>query len=88
LLNAATGRAQTLVEPFRVHFRHLTRARIEAYLDLEQPYKCAGSFKAEGLGITLFERLEGDDPNALIGLPLIRLVTLLEAEGVDPLDGA
>lgn len=87
LLNAVTGRAQTLVEPFRVHFRPLTRARIEAYLDREQPYNCAGSFKSEGLGIALFERLEGDDPSALIGLPLIRLVTLLAAEGLDPLSG-
>jgi MAF protein len=85
LLNAVTGRAQTLVEPFRVHFRPLTRARIEAYLDLEEPYNCAGSFKSEGLGIALFERLEGDDPSALIGLPLIRLVTLLASEGLDPL---
>jgi len=85
LLNAVTGRAQTLVEPFRVHFRPLTRARIEAYLDLEEPYNCAGSFRSEGLGIALFERLEGDDPSALIGLPLIRLVTLLASEGLDPL---
>ncbi|MGE5153452.1 MAG: Maf family protein [Bdellovibrio bacteriovorus] len=85
LLNAATGRAQTLVEPFRVHFRPLNRARIEAYLDREAPYNCAGSFKSEGLGIALFERLEGDDPSALIGLPLIRLVTLLASEGMDPL---
>jgi MAF protein len=88
LLNAVTGRAQTLVEPFRVHFRPLTRGRIEAYLDREAPYNCAGSFKSEGLGIALFERLEGDDPSALIGLPLIRLVTLLEVEGLDPLAGA
>lgn len=85
LLNADTGRAQTLVEPFRVHFRPLSRARIEAYLDREQPYNCAGSFKSEGLGIALFERLEGDDPSALVGLPLIRLVTLLATEGLDPL---
>ncbi len=82
LLNAAIGRARTLVEPFRVHFRTLTRAQIEAYVEREQPYGCAGSFKSEGLGIALFERLEGDDPNALIGLPLIRLIDLLEAEGV------
>ena len=87
LLNAATGRAQTVVEPFRVHFRALSRARIEAYVDRELPYNCAGSFKSEGLGVVLFERLEGDDPSALIGLPLIRLVTLLESEGVDPLAG-
>lgn len=85
LLNAATGHAQTLVEPFRVHFRTLSRPRIEAYLAREVPYNCAGSFKSEGLGVALFERLEGDDPSTLIGLPLIRLLTLLEAEGVDPL---
>jgi septum formation protein len=85
LLSTATGRAQTLVEPFRVHFRTLDRRRIEGYLDREQPYDCAGSFKSEGLGIALFERFEGDDPNTLIGLPLIRLIALLEAEGIDPL---
>jgi MAF protein len=85
LLDTRTGHAQTLVEPFRVHFRVLDRARIEAYVDREQPYNCAGSFKSEGLGIALFERLEGDDPTALIGLPLIRLVSLLESVGLDPL---
>jgi len=88
LLNAVSGRIQALVEPFRVHFRPLSRARIEGYLDREEPYNCAGSFKSEGLGIALFERLEGDDPSALIGLPLIRLVTLLEAEGIDLLASA
>ena len=88
LFNTASGRSQTLVEPFRVHFRALSRERIEGYLDRERPFDCAGSFKSEGLGIALFERLDGDDPNALIGLPLIRLVALLAAEGVDPLDGA
>jgi septum formation protein len=87
LLNAVTGRAQTLVEPFRVHFHPLNRARIEAYLDREEPYNCAGSFKSEGLGIALFDRLDGDDPSALIGLPLIRLVPLLASEGMDPLAG-
>jgi MAF protein len=85
LLNAQTGRTQTLVEPFHVHFRPLTRAQIETYLDRETPYDCAGSFKSEGLGIALFRRLEGEDPSALIGLPLIRLVTLLESEGLYPL---
>jgi len=85
LLNTMTGRAQTLVEPYRVHFRALTRQQIEGYLDREQPFDCAGSFKSEGLGIALFERFEGDDPNTLIGLPLIRLITLLESEGVFPL---
>jgi septum formation protein len=85
LLNAATGRIQTLCEPFRVEFRHLTRAQIAGYVDRERPFDCAGSFKSEGLGIALFERLSGDDPNALIGLPLIRLIGLLHAEGVDVL---
>ncbi|MDQ6957561.1 MAG: Maf family protein [Mariprofundaceae bacterium] len=59
--------------PFRVHFRQLNVDDIEAYLRTEQPYDCAGSFKSEGLGICLFERMEGDDPTALIGLPLITL---------------
>nr|WP_207280593.1 Maf family protein [Thiocystis violacea] len=85
LLDARTGLAQTLVEPFKVHFRNLDRARIEAYLDRESPYDCAGGFKSEGLGIVLFERLEGDDPNALVGLPLIRLISLLETLGLHPL---
>lgn len=85
LLDTRNGRAQTLVEPFRVHFRTLTRAQIEGYVDRERPFDCAGSFKSEGLGIALFARLEGDDPNALIGLPLIRLIPWLEDLGLDPL---
>jgi MAF protein len=85
LLNSATGQAQVVREPFRVHFRSLTQAQIAGYVDREKPFNCAGSFKSEGLGIALFERLEGDDPNALVGLPLIRLVAMLEAEGVDVL---
>lgn len=80
LHNAATGRVQIDVVPFKVHFRTLTQAQIETYLKREQPYNSAGSFKSEGLGIVLFERLEGEDPNTLIGLPLIRLVSMLEAE--------
>jgi len=87
LLNTATGRTQACCEPFRVRFRQLSRARIEGYVDRERPFGCAGSFKSEGLGIALFERLEGEDPNALIGLPLIRLVSMLESEGIDPLSG-
>lgn len=82
LLNSESGREQVICEPFHVHFRALDRARIERYLDAEEPYNCAGSFKSEGLGIALFSRLEGDDPNALIGLPLIRLVSFLENEGI------
>lgn len=85
LLDGRSGRVQTVVEPFRVHFRPLTRQQIAGYLDREQPYDCAGSFKSEGLGIALFARLEGADPNALIGLPLMRLIAFLEAVGVMPL---
>jgi MAF protein len=85
LLNARTNQARGLCEPFRVYFRPLSQSQIVSYLDRERPYNCAGSFKSEGLGIALFERLEGDDPNALIGLPLIRLIRMLEAEGVDVL---
>jgi len=61
------GPGRVEVVPFDVHFRTLTDAQIDAYLRREQPYNCAGSFKSEALGITLFERLEGDDPNTLIG---------------------
>ena len=85
LLNAARGNAQMDVVPFTVVFRELTDAQIENYLRREEPYNSAGSFKSEGLGIVLFERLEGEDPNTLIGLPLIRLVRMLENEGVDVL---
>lgn len=82
LFNSATGHAQVACEPFRVHFRPLDTDQIGRYLDAEQPYNCAGSFKSEGYGITLFERLEGEDPNTLIGLPLIRLVAMLGHDGV------
>lgn len=82
LLDAESGRLQSDVVPFGVQFRTLSAAQIENYLRKEQPYDCAGSVKSEGLGIALLERFEGDDPNALIGLPLIRLVRMLEAEGV------
>jgi predicted house-cleaning NTP pyrophosphatase (Maf/HAM1 superfamily) len=68
--------------PFRVVFRQLDGKRIERYLQHDQPYNCAGSFKSEGLGITLFERMEGDDPTALTGLPLIRLTTMLARAGI------
>ncbi|MFN3713373.1 MAG: Maf family protein [Alcanivoracaceae bacterium] len=82
LYNAASGNHQLCCEPFRVHFRELTAKAIASYIKKEQPFACAGSFKSEGLGITLFRRLEGDDPNALIGLPLIRLTDMLSGEGI------
>jgi MAF protein len=82
LLNTASGEFQSTVEPFAVRFRILTPRQIENYVDLEQPFDCAGSFKAEGLGITLFESMNGRDPNTLVGLPLICLVDMLANEGV------
>jgi len=78
-------REQSLVEPFDVVFRHLTDHQITHYLKTEQPYQCAGSFKSEGLGITLFEKLSGDDPSTLIGLPLIQLVNLFQNWDIDVL---
>lgn len=85
LYNSQTGRCQSLVEPFEVQFRSLTLGQIESYVDKEEPFWCAGSFKCEGLGIALFERLSGRDPNSLIGLPLIALTAMLEEEGAGPL---
>jgi len=78
-----SGHSCTEVDRCRVSFRSLTLHRIERYLAREQPLDCAGSFKSEGLGISLLERIEGDDPNALIGLPLIRLVGILTAFGIE-----
>lgn len=78
LYNAGTNQYQETVEPFYVYFRELSEGQIENYLKKEEPYNCAGSFKSEGLGISLFERLEGDDPNTLIGLPLIKLIKMLD----------
>lgn len=83
--DSATQRLQSCVEPFEVHFRDLTDAEIKGYVALEQPFNCAGSFKSEGLGISLFERLHGDDPNSLIGLPLIKLLGMLREWGMNPL---
>ncbi|MEW6999609.1 nucleoside triphosphate pyrophosphatase [Colwelliaceae bacterium BS250] len=85
LLNAETGNSQVIVEPFDVSFRELSLEEISHYLHAEQPYNCAGSFKSEALGICLFSSLQGDDPNTLIGLPLIRLHQLLKNEGFDVL---
>lgn len=83
LVNTRTGNIQVEVVPYSVRFRTLSEETIERYLRKEQPYGCAGSLRADGLGIALLESFEGDDPNALIGLPLIWLVRMLEAEGVE-----
>ncbi len=83
LYNASTGNMQAEVVPYLVRFRKLTDEQIENYLLKEQPYYCAGSAKSEGLGIALVERMLGEDPNALIGLPLIKLITMLKNEGIN-----
>lgn len=82
---AQQQRLLSLCETFRVEFRSLSEAEINAYVIREQPLQCAGSFKSEGLGITLFERLDGRDPNTLVGLPLIALCDLLREAGINPL---
>lgn len=84
-LRAPDGREFSLCEPFHVHFRQLTADDIRRYVALEQPLDCAGSFKVEGLGINLFEKLEGRDINSLVGLPLIGLLDLMRSAGLDPL---
>lgn len=85
LLDCASGTQRTEVDVFTVYFRQLTREQIRRYVALEQPLDCAGSFKVEGLGIALFEKMEGSDFNSLIGLPLIRLINLLQSFDIDPL---
>ncbi len=85
LVDAASGRGACARVDVASTFRVLTEADIVAYLDREQPYDCAGSVRSEGAGIALFERIESDDPTALIGLPLIALCRLLRAEGIDVL---
>lgn len=85
LLDARSGRVQVRVVPCRVTFRRLTPERIERYLRLEQPYDCAGSAKAESLGIALIARMDTEDPTSLIGLPLIALTDMLREAGADVL---
>lgn len=85
LLNARTGNAHVRGIPTLVTFRNLTDEEIEFYLRSEKPYNCAGSAKSEGLGIAIIEKMHGDDPNALIGLPLIALCDLLRIENVSVL---
>lgn len=82
LFNARTGDIQTEVAVNHVHYREMTDTQIESYLHKEQPYHCAGSAKSEGLGIALISSMEGDDPNALVGLPLILLVNMLLRQDV------
>ncbi|WP_282040658.1 Maf family protein [Halomonas alimentaria] len=88
LVDTRHGRHRVCHETYDVVFRALSEKEIANYVEREKPLECAGSFRMEGLGITLFERLEGDDPNTLIGLPLIRLCALLREAGLDPLGPA
>jgi len=82
LFNAKTNQVQVDNIRFSVIFRQLTHSQIENYLQQDKPYNCSGSFKSEGLGIILLEKMVGNDPTAIIGLPLIRLARMLEAEGL------
>jgi len=85
VLNSATHSFKTDIDCCTVHFKSLSEAEIIRYVELEKPYDCAGGFKSEGLGIALFDRIEGDDPNSLIGLPLIKLIGLLKVFGISVL---
>ncbi len=85
VLRPSTGFEQALLAPVRVSVRRLTDIEIERYLELEQPYDCAGSAKSEALGIALLEAIDSDDPTALVGLPLIRTCELLRQAGLDPI---
>ena len=85
LINTRTERSQVAVERYAVTFRTLSDPAIAAYVERERPLDCAGAFKSEGLGIALFESMDGTDPTTLVGLPLIRLTTMLAAEGFDVL---
>ncbi len=83
LLNSRSGEHQVDIIRYSVQFRDLTADQIKAYVEKDQPLNCAGSFKSEGLGVALFQKMEGEDPTALIGLPLIRLVSMLQEEGIE-----
>ncbi|MES2354756.1 MAG: Maf family nucleotide pyrophosphatase [Pseudomonadota bacterium] len=83
LVDGLSGRTQSKIVPTTVHFRDFSDAQIEDYLCREQPYNCAGSAKSEGLGIALLMSMETMDPNALVGLPLIELVSMLKNEGIE-----
>ncbi|MGR5069047.1 MULTISPECIES: Maf family protein [Vibrio] len=83
--NTATNHTEVGFDTFEVHFRVLSREQIERYVDREEPFYCAGSFKSEGMGICLFNKLVGKDPNTLVGLPLIDLIDMLQTQGFDVL---
>lgn len=82
VLNSTTGHYLTDIDICHVYFRKLSDDQIKRYLEIDQPFDCAGSFKSEGYGITLFNKIQGEDPNALVGLPLIKLIKLLGQHGL------
>ncbi|RBO82788.1 Maf family protein [Marinomonas aquiplantarum] len=84
--NSITNNYEYSLSQYDVHFRSLSDTEIKHYIEIEQPLDCAGSFKCEGLGVTLFEKMAGNDPNSLIGLPLIELCRLLRNQGINPLE--
>ena len=81
LVDARSLKTLSDIDITKVYFRKLSDDQIDRYVDIDEPFDCAGGFKSEGLGITLFDKLETDDPNALVGLPLIKLTRLLERFG-------
>lgn len=81
--NTVSQHTESGYDTFEVHFRDLSREQIERYVDREEPFYCAGSFKSEGMGICLFKKLVGKDPNTLVGLPLIDLIDMLEVQGLE-----
>lgn len=85
VLNNNTGQHDSAIDEYHVFFRNLTQTEIANYIRIESPLNCAGSFKCEGLGATLFSKMEGNDPTSLIGLPLIMLSNLLRKHDINPL---
>lgn len=85
LIDTGKGRHRVVHDTYDVVFRQLSQAEIEDYVSRDEPYDSSGSFRMEGLGIALFERFEGNDPNTLIGLPLLKLCQLLRESGMNPL---
>ena len=85
LLNTLTGYTQAQTVSTLIQFKALSRPGIEFYLDTDKPYDCCGSVRVEGLGITLLKSIRSEDPTAVMGLPMIALVSMLEKEGLDPL---
>ena len=83
VLNTVNRHCQTAIIIYNVSFRDYSDSEIERYLDLDAPFDCAGSFKSELMGVTLMEKMQGDDPTALVGLPLIKLAAMLRQEGVE-----